>query len=504
MLSPRKNYISVIKIIILSALLEGISFYLQHNIDINLADEGYLLAGVVSTVSGKVPIRDFYSYDPGRYYWMAAWSLLFGEGLTAMRFYLAVFGAIGVSFGLLAARRVIRSFWGLVPLGTLLTIWIFPRFHSFDNAIAMSIVFFATRLIEKPTPWRYFAAGLLVGLFAFFGKNHGLYAFLAMTSAVMFIWLRIERGLLLKRYCIFIGGIFIGYSPLFVMAVFVPGFFHAFLDSILFFFRVGSTNIPLPVPWPWHVFQTAENVQTFYHDFFLGMLFLVMLLFYLLCLIKLYLSKKEDLRQYAFFTASLLTGIFYMHYVFSRADIAHLARGMHPLILTMVAFACLHKGGWSRRALIGIITVFLIISSYYTIVQAKPFYKKNFTQQDLYIEYPIRGEKIWITRGQAVMINTIERIVGRLVAPDEDVFLAPHIPNMYYILDRESPTWNSFFLYRRTRKEQQQVIDELEEDNVQWAVVGDASLDGRDDLRFSRTNDMVWRYLQRNYVLVDP
>jgi len=91
---------------------------------------------------------------------MAVWNLLFGEGLGGMRFSLALFGAIGLCLGLLAARRVIKSFWGLIPMGALLLVWIFLRYHSFEIAFAMATVFFATRLIEAPSFRRYFCSGV--------------------------------------------------------------------------------------------------------------------------------------------------------------------------------------------------------------------------------------------------------------------------------------------------------------------------------------------------------
>lgn len=499
-----KNNIAVLKVILLAASLTGLSFYLQNNIGINLADEGYLLYGVVQTAAGKVPIRDFHAYDPGRYYWMAAWSLIFGEGLRAMRLYLALFGFMGLSLGLLAARRVIKSFWGLIPLGALLTLWMFPRFHSFDLAFAMGTVFFATRLIEAPTLRRYFSAGVFVGVAAFFGRNLGLYAFLAISVTTFYIWLRLDRGLLLRRYASFVGGVFLGYSPMFFMVLFIPGFFSAFVDSILFLFRLGATNLPLPVPWPWQAFSSGAVGLAFRYYFFLGLIFLVMPLFYLFCLVRLPFIRKEEAGRNALLTASLFTGVFYLHYVFSRADIEHLARGISPMILAMAALVCLLKAGWGRKALIIGAVIFLSFASYFTILQVNPAYNKNVRQRGLYLEYPIRGDKIWMHRGQAVVISAIERTVSKYVPPEAGLFLAPTIPAMYYILERESPTWDIYFVFKTPPEEQAKIIASLEEHNVSWAVVGDISIDGRDDLRFSRTYDMVWAYLRRNYVIVAP
>jgi len=500
----RKNNIVVLKVILLAALLSAFAFYLQSAIDINLADEGYLLYGVVRTAAGKVPIRDFSAYDPGRYYWMAGWSYLFGEGLLAMRFSFSLFGGIGLCFGLLAARRAVRSFWGLAFVAVLLEIWIFPRFHSFEIAFAMGTVFFATRLIEAPTFKRHFVAGVFVGLAAFFGRNLGLYGFLAISLTALYIWLRLERALLFKRYACFIGGVFLGYSPMFFMVLFIPGFSSAFIDSILFLFRIGGTNLPLPVPWPWHAFFAGRGVFQFCHDFFLGLLFLIMPLFYLLCIVRHVFIPKEDIRRNALLTASLFTGVFYMQYVFSRADINHLARGIHPLILAAVALVCLIKTGRTRKALIALTSLFFVLTAIFTILPEKPFIKKNVTQRGNFVQYPIRGRKIWLQRGQVIAIDTIARVVRKAVSPEEGLFLAPYIPTMYYILNREAPTWNTYFIFKASPEEQKKIIKSLEAHNTKWAVLGDIPLDGRDDLRFSRTYDMVWAYFRRNYVIADP
>ncbi len=513
MLEENREDTAVLKVIVLAAILTGISFYLQHDIGINMADEGYLLYGAVQTASGKVPRLDCRGYDPGRYYWMASWSLLFGDGLSAMRLYLALFSFMGLSFGLLAARRVVRSLWGLALLGVLLTVWVFPRYHSFDIAFAMATVFFSLRLMEAPTLRRYFSAGVFAGLAAFFGRNLGLYALLALTLTALYIWLRMEKGSLLKGYAAFIGGIFVGYSPIFFMSAFIPGYFHAYLDSILFIFRHRATNIPLPVPWPWRAFaapgmpvisdpRVARTI--FLHDFFLGLLFLIMPLFYLFAVARHFFMKREDARRYALLTASLFTGIFYMHYTFSRADINHLARGIHPLIIAMIAAACLVRTKNGRKAAVLAVALFFTVTSVFTILPEKPFVKKNFTQPDNFAEYPIRGEKIWILKGHVISISTIKGILRDRVAPGESLFLAPYIPTMYYILGRESPTWNTYFLFKGTPAEEERVIRSLEEHNVKWAIVGDIPLDGRDDLRFSRTYDMVWAYLQRNFEMADP
>jgi len=62
------------------------AFLLEGHAGFNLGDEGYLWYGVQRVLHGEVPIRDFMSYDPARYYWAAGLLWLFhANGLIAVR-----------------------------------------------------------------------------------------------------------------------------------------------------------------------------------------------------------------------------------------------------------------------------------------------------------------------------------------------------------------------------------------------------------------------------------
>jgi hypothetical protein len=88
----------------LAFVLVALLTALNIAVGIGLSDEGYLWYGTWRTMLGEVPILDFRGYDPGRYYWGAAWGLLFGDGIIGLRLSNALFAFGGLSFGLLAAR----------------------------------------------------------------------------------------------------------------------------------------------------------------------------------------------------------------------------------------------------------------------------------------------------------------------------------------------------------------------------------------------------------------
>ncbi|MGB8408783.1 MAG: hypothetical protein WCE58_02585, partial [Gallionella sp.] len=175
-----RNFMSRSTLAILLLSLTGVIglFLLESHVGLTLWDEGFLWYGVQRVMSGEVPMRDFTSYDIGRYYWSAAFMGLLGsKGIVALRIAIAAFEAIALFLGLTALARSypIRNllFW-LLAVITLL-IWMAPQYRVFDIALPIILVSALSFLVEKPTPCRYFLTGLVIGIVAVFGRNHGVY-----------------------------------------------------------------------------------------------------------------------------------------------------------------------------------------------------------------------------------------------------------------------------------------------------------------------------------------
>jgi len=92
-----------------AALAVAVSWVGYGDTGLNLADEGFLWYGATWTAAGEVPLRDFQSYEPGRYYWIALWSPLLGDGLLGMRRAIALFEVVGLLAGLLVAARALGA-----------------------------------------------------------------------------------------------------------------------------------------------------------------------------------------------------------------------------------------------------------------------------------------------------------------------------------------------------------------------------------------------------------
>jgi hypothetical protein len=91
------------------AIVTGLFFW-QGWQDFNLNDEGFLWYGAQRLIAGEVPLRDFQSCDPGRYYWSAAIMALSGDsGIIALRAAVAAFEVAGLVLALLMISGRNRS-----------------------------------------------------------------------------------------------------------------------------------------------------------------------------------------------------------------------------------------------------------------------------------------------------------------------------------------------------------------------------------------------------------
>lgn len=477
-----------LKTVLLSFVLVSLTLWLQGDIGLNLADEGFLWYGSIQTAAGKVPLKDFQSYDPGRYYWIAAWSAVLGNGIAAIRISTGIFQFVGLTFALLAAKRAVKPYWQLSIIGILLIAWMYPRHKLFDISLCMMAVFFAVRLIEDPSHIRHFVIGVFVGVAAFFGRNHGLYVLLAFFFLIGFLWFKNEKYHLGKRFFLWLAGIFVGYSPIFVMFIFIPGFFDGFLNSILFLFEKGSTNLPLPVPWPWK------------GNFSVGILFLAVPLFYIAALASALRISKNNVRQAALFIASAFVGVFYIHYAFSRADLSHLTHSIQPFLLGALSVPTTFLN--TRRQIFFVVIVASLLSaSFFSVTKVSPYYLKYFASEGSYTKYEISGDNLWIESEQAGLLDTIKTTIKLNVQPEEGLLIAPHWPMLYNVLERESPVWEIYFLFPSPEEEQQKTIRRLKEKNVNWILIGDVALDGRDELRFRNTHNLIWDHFNSDFEL---
>ena len=496
----------------IAALLAIGWFFFQGNIGFSPQDEGYLWYNAQQTKSGSVPIRDFRSYDPGRYYWTAGWFMLLGDSFFTFRLSLTVVQAIGLLFGLLLIRRIISRRWLLVFFGIVLLLWMFPREKCFEHTLMLGMLFFATWLIDKPDLRRHFISGISVGAAALFGKNMGVYFFFGFFSLILFLgWKQGKRGLL--RNCLaFSAGLIVGYLPMIGMVLFVPGFFSSFFDSILRLFGPYVPVKSLPIPWPWKVPLVPLSTLPLLNKIrYLseGAAFMVLFVFYIIGFVCVFLSKKRPFsRVELLLAASLFIGAPWLHYVCGRADSGHLSQGIHPLLIGLAAVAVLER--INKKKIFAVMAAFLLIA----LTSVPVLFSQEFIWSCRKLTGTVLGNSklarfeinrnwFWLPEAQADSLSMVTRFLSQNISSGENILIAPYTPGLYSLLRKKSPIWDAYPIHLAPFAEQMRSIRNMESLDVRWALIDTAPLDNIKERAFPFTHKLIWRYIQREFDPVD-
>lgn len=466
---------------------------LQFRNGINLGDEGFLWNGSLRIGQGKIPIRDYKSYDPARFYWCWLWMKLFGQGLLGLRHAAAVFQFLGLWAGLWAVGTATDNLWILICAAAASLLWMQPRHKLFEHALSLIAVATAVYVIQQPSLDRIMLAGVAAGLAGFFGRNHGVYVFCGMVSLILLLWARGAIDGLILNSTYFSVGVLIGYSPMLAMWAFIPGMFKSYLnDKILVFIRRRGIDLPLSPPWPWSVAYSRLAPRDRVTSFLIGLHFIALPLFYLGIIIWLIVSPNA--LAYPLLVASGLIGVFYAHHAKSRSDFPHLCQTMQPFLIGLIALA-LASG--SVVLAIAASTALPLIGWFSTRRINATICR--FEKPESFAVIDVQGEKLWIQKGPATLIQAVRTFIADTFMPDDRIFIAPTSATLYPLLGFETPVRSDFMLFPETDTRQTEEIGALEAKKVNWALVSDKAVDGRDALRFRNTHRLIWEYLTENF-----
>ncbi len=505
--------ISAPRAVFIAFVLTTISF-LHADRGFDPADEGFLWYGAIHAQAGQVPIRDFLAYAPGRYYWCAALFSLFGNGLMALRLSATLFQFLGFSAALLALRRVLKSPWALSGAGVLVLFWMIVPYRYFDSSVQLFAVLVATRLLEKPSKKRYFEAGLLTGLAAFFGLNHGLYLFTLFSGLIIFQYWKGCLEALLKNGLAYLFGFFCGSLPIMGMCIFLPGFFESYIrlvPRLAMLLALGQANIALPIPWPWtvswgHLGQVFQNQQVLIREFAgqsaLGLCFIFLIIFYFFSVPSVFFIQKKDISHKALWIASAFVGVCYLHHIFSHAEGIHFGEGFFPVIAGLLSIRVTYP--YFHKKLAYFLIVLISILSFFSAGIRNNVFLKHFPPQtkNSLVQYVIGNDHIWMLKSAADRIDGLKKVVAQYVPAHEPMLLAPLMTTFYPILGKNSPVYDLFFVAPQSEETQLEMIHDLEKKKVRWAVVGNPVVRSSLGLRLSTTQPILWKYLMTNFEAV--
>src|SRR3954462_7984700 len=176
------TWLTICEAVLLGAAASLTVFALQWRYGFLWSDEGWLWYISQRTALGQVPLRDFFSYDPGRYYWSALISKLTGSsGLYQQilaNYLFAIIGLAAVYFVMI--RAGLNRSWRVAILLLLGIVIGFPRHKIYEQILSLICVGAIAFVFEEPQKLkRWFLLGVATGLAAFFGRNSGVFFALA-------------------------------------------------------------------------------------------------------------------------------------------------------------------------------------------------------------------------------------------------------------------------------------------------------------------------------------
>jgi len=468
----------------------GYSLYGDAGLD--LADEGFLWYGVQRTLAGEVPLRDFQAYEPGRYAWCAAWGLVRGDGILAVREAIAAFGALGLFCGLMAVRRATGNLGAVLLWGPLLLLWAFPRHKVFESSLALIGVWAGALFLASPTRRAHLLAGVFVGLAACFGRNHGLYMAVGFLLLVLLsAWKRGGNGFP-SHFASFAGGVVAGFAPVLLLMIVAPGYASALIDNVLFFLEKGS-NLPLPYPWPWSFpYETLGGLARVG----LALVFLLPVVVLPIGLGVAISTRADQLSARSVLIAAAVLGAFYMHHASVRSDVPHLAQSVHPTLIVACALPFVFAG--ARRWLVAAGVWGIVLVAGYVGGWATNPHVQVLRADAKWVAFDAAGDSLRVPESQARYYEYVRRLIDSEVK-EAEILMAPFFVTFYPLYGKTSPVWRLYYLWPGDEDEQKEIMLTLEEEEIDWALIVDSTMDGRRDLLFRNSYPRVWSFLNSRY-----
>jgi hypothetical protein len=472
-------------------------------VGLNLGDEGFLWYGVQRVLAGEIPVRDFQSYEPGRYYLFAAWAwLVHSDGIVALRTGVAVVQCAALFTALLLMLRVLPSRWLLPIFGILLSLWMAPRHKMLDVAAPIWMTYALAATIVRPDRRSHFLLGFFVAALWLIGINHVLYGLVSAALVIIAVACadRLEKRAWIERLgSAAVGALLAALLELFWLLA-VPRFLTGYwTNAIARLWETGTTNLTLPVQWPW---QITAPWDVWYglsaRATSLGFV-LIPATVLLAAIVLMAKANRQQLRQYPIALAAAATTAAWAHHAFARADVWHLAQAGAPLAISLIALpetvtgmsrGLMRAACWSALAIVSIFSVAFLSPAIAARLPGAPAYEWC----------DVNGERLYVPDSTRQAYGVAADMV-RQMSPGQTALFVPYDPGLYAVFRLRCPIYESYPLFPASRSEQQEVIANLERRHTDWILYWPDQMDGRPDLGFAQTDRMVWQYVSRTFAL---
>ena len=490
--------------ILLSFLISLSVFFLQWRYGFNLGDEGWLWYVSQRTALGDVPLRDFFSYDPGRYYWSAAvFKVLGRSGFFEQLLANYLFAIVGLALVYVAMFRAKLSRPWRISILLLLGVVIgFPRHKIYEQTLSLIAVAAITLLFRAPHRLRrWLVLGIVIGVAAFFGRNSGLFCTIAAAVAFSVLVIRGETPVLWRTVGALVSGVVIGYSPMIFMIIGVHGFAAAFFNTIPL---TRHWAWSLPIPFPWHVHLKGLHGLDLLSARAVSWLCVAVPVTYALILWRAVRSRTELHDTEWLSSAAAAAGAGFLIHAFYTSDVFHIAQGTVPVVIAAGAFSAQlwQEQQWRWSLIVFCVLTLLVLASWLPMEPLVQHLRAKAHAPASVQEIEIERKTFEVPAEQAYVMKTVQNAFRNCGSRDGTFHAAPYYPGLYAFLNTRAPNWDTFYLWPRSEQFQQAEVEALDRTRLGLVLLNThIAMNGRESLRLTTTNPKIVEYVVSHFQL---
>ncbi|WP_256759130.1 glycosyltransferase family 39 protein [Cohnella sp. WQ 127256] len=464
---------------------------LYYNYGINFIDEGFNLNSMKKISEGLVPFKDFFLLQtPGHLYLGSVLMSIFGKSILLMRIFTAITSSLFSLIVYYFLKRMTNTYFSL--LGFMVSIifglsmtQISPSYSWNAVLLGIASVICMIKSIEKNNVKWMVLSGLLLCLVGLFKQTIGFYFLIGYCIAfVLFKYYKIDIS---KRYVVLISSA-ASLAIVFFIYLISKHTINDFFTDALILPLTDFKEAKLPPP-------TWVDLNTIFKDFkpwnFFAYLYFVQLIILIVSAVvvaKKIINKSFDFNFFIVFIFACTT---FLHN-YERASFLKV-RTTFPMILILLIYLLykLYKMK-STRLFSMVITGILLVVSVFGIESRFIVYKQ-------YTELFPYKEKVYVTKEMSVKYNDLFNAVEKFIPKNEEVFIYPCNPMLYFVLDKQNPTRYSELMAGAINED---IINEIINDlkNVDYLIYDEHNyIDGK---MFKDFAARLYEYISNDYVEV--
>ena len=470
-------------------ILVTIRHALYGNVGLMLEDEGFVWYGSQRMLLGELPMRDFFGYDIPRFVWNAiVMRVLNRTDIGALRIALTLCEWLILTLlgtWALLVRLPWRS-WLFVVLVAMVVTWLSPRHKLYDHVVIWMLVIAGERWMQQPSMRRAWWLGVMIGVLAMIGRNHGLYGVCAGAMLIGAVWTYTQAWRQRLAYVLWCaaGGI-VGFLPMLIVLAVAPGFADAYLRELIIMVSRRDLNLPVPIPWPWHADSAMLMLKRIWYSY--------PLMLYVATTLWIGYQRWKTGHFPPAWLAPLAVGIPYLHVWTSRADLGHLAQSIAPALLLTILWLRVLAPYW-RAGMAGLVCAWSLWASLVT-----PWQTSWLARTKMQQEVTVGGHQLTVPSAVATNVVLLEYLRTTYGTTPGAFVVTPYWPGAYAIYQQQSPLFYNYLLFRYDSGMQQREIARVTAMHPQFILIDDRLIDGNPQWQFRAFMPELDAYITRTY-----